>query len=269
MKSYLIVLAALIIAPGVYAQSPTYTLEDLNSMVEFSPGSQDGQFKWWVDDVNYLSKQWFWYRVGNEGQEYSIDTLLMPKEPKLLDANFNDGNDVLSVRYVSSTNSFMVDLIFTLTGAPWGSQTSDLAETIIITNTGTTPLDFHFFQYVDLNLGFESQDTVRFMNDNTVRQTSVGGPMASETVITPTSSHREIDYVPNTLGRLNDTLPTTLNDFSGPLTGDVSWAYQWDVEIAPKMGFVISKDKQITPEPATVAFLAVGSLVILRRRSMA
>lgn len=268
MKSYLIcVLAVTFIAPAAFAQ--TYTLNDLNSSVEFTPGSQDGQLKWWVDDVNYLTKQWFWYRVGSEGAEYSIDTLLMPNQPKLLDANYNVGDDVLALRYVSPTDTFMIDLIFTLSGAPWGSQTSDIAETIIITNKSTSPLDFHFFQYVDLNLGGESPDTAKFMNDNTVRQTSMNGPMASETVITPSASHREIDLVPNTLNRLNDLSATTLNDFAGPLTGDVSWAYQWDTVIAPGKAFMISKDKQIVPEPATVAFLALGSLAVLSRRRVA
>ena len=257
--------AALIAAAGALAQGPTY-IHDLNSRVEFTPGGPDGQLAWWVNDVNYLAKQWFWFRVGGEDREYSIDTLLMPNPPKLLDTNFNPGDDLLSLRYEDPVRNFRIDLAFLLTGAPAGTLASDIAETIIITNPGTTPLDFHFFQYVDLNLGGQSPDTARYMNDNAVRQTSTLGHRASETVITPAASHREIDFVPNTLSRLNDALPTTLNDFTGPLTGDVSWAYQWDTVIAPGKAFLISKDKQNTPQPPTKAMQAQGGLVLKRRR---
>ena len=70
-----------------------------------------------------------------------------------------------------------------------------------------------------------------------------------------------------------------MDPLGSPLTGDVTWAFQWDETIGPAGGvFVISKDMQISAsvvsEPATL--LLVGGalpfffshLVASRRRKM-
>ncbi|HSW44250.1 MAG TPA: PEP-CTERM sorting domain-containing protein [Phycisphaerae bacterium] len=158
----------------------------------------------------------------------------------------------------------MIDLVFHLAGTPPGAGRADLAESIKITNTGDAALDFHFFQYVDLNLS--PNDTVSFMNPNTVRQTA-GVLVASETVITPAPNHREVALAGITLAKLTDGAPTTLSGNAGPVSGDVTWAFQWDFVIPAKKAVLISKDKQlIVPEPATVLLAALGSLVLSRRR---
>jgi hypothetical protein len=90
----------------------------------------------------------------------------------------------------------------------------------------------------------------------------------SESVLVPQSSHHEVAYYDTTLYALNDGLPTTLSDLDGPLTdGDLTWAFQWDFSLAPGKTFLISKDKLITPEPATLGVLiAVGGVLLRRRR---
>ncbi|HSW45779.1 MAG TPA: PEP-CTERM sorting domain-containing protein [Phycisphaerae bacterium] len=260
----LLICALTTVAITSAAHGSVITLQDLNSVVEFNPASQNGQFTWRVDGVDYMAKQWFWYRIGGAGPESSVDTLnLLP--PKVTNNNFNPGDDTLALRYLGS--GFRIDIMFILTGTPWGSRWSDIAETITIANTGPVALDFHFFQYVDLNLGLgQSDDTAWFPHNNAVKQTTANGLVASETVITPVPSHREVKPVPITLNKLNDQLPTTLDGTSGPVTGDVGWAYQWDVTIPVGGAFQISKDKQIVPEPATTLFLVLGGLAVSRRR---
>src|SRR5574340_944668 len=53
-------------------------LTDQNSVTTVDVGSQAGQSSWLVDGVNQMSKQWFWYRIGN-GPEASIDTISAPQ----------------------------------------------------------------------------------------------------------------------------------------------------------------------------------------------
>ena len=86
-----------------------YTLTDQNSVMEIDPLSMDGQFTWVVDDVNYLSKQWFWYRTGSDTQEYSIDTLNLTWA-KTADLNPYPGDESMSLQYTKD-NEFVNCLI--------------------------------------------------------------------------------------------------------------------------------------------------------------
>jgi len=186
------------------------------------------------------------------------------------DTNFDSNPDTLFVRYAGA--GFTAEVRYTLAGGSAGSLASDLAEQISIHNVSTTPLDFHFFQYVDFDLlGSSGGDTAEFINGNTVKQWE-GISSLSETVITPLPSHREIDVYDVTLQKLNDALATTLTDLPalgvalGP--NDMTWAFQWDRVIEGGKTFQISKDKNLTgvPEPASLALLAFAVLLGSFRR---
>src|SRR5712692_11252737 len=57
------------------AQAAPVTLQDLNSSATIDPSLQSGMSNWTVNGTNQLSQQWFWYRTGSTGQEFSIETL--------------------------------------------------------------------------------------------------------------------------------------------------------------------------------------------------
>jgi hypothetical protein len=158
-------------------------------------------------------------------------------------------------------------LRLSLQGGAIGSQTSDMAEQIKITNTSSQPLDFHFFQYVDFNLS-ASADTAFMTNANTVDQFG-GGQSVSETVATPASSHHEIAVTPTILGLLTGGSALTLNDANSAGPDDVAWAFEWDATLASGGTLLISKDKHlIVPEPATfmLTALALGGLLLFPRK---
>jgi hypothetical protein len=93
----------------------------------------------------------------------------------------------------------------------------------------------------------------------------------SETVTSPGANRAEVGLFPQTLNALNDGGKTDLGNIGGPLTGDVTWAFQWDLVIAPGTSAQISKDKYLTvlvPEPSALALLAIGAVgyALSRRR---
>ena len=267
---------AILAASARQGHAQIVTLIDNNSTAQISTGSQAGMFNWSVDGQNQLAQQWFWYRIG-DNPEHSIDTI---SAPSFITPNAR----TLYTTYANAAYSVEVD--YSLTGSLPGSGHSDIGESIRINNLSAAPLDFHFFQYSDFDLGgTPGGQTVQLGKDlggffNEALQTGPGGTLdESITAAAPGANHGEAALFNSTLIKLNDGLPDTLNDNAGPVgPGDATWALQWDFLIAPNSSALISKDKYIqldttpsnpTPEPSSLVLTSLGlaGLALLKRRT--
>jgi hypothetical protein len=232
-----------------------FTLTDANSVAQFDTETPNNNFNWFVGGPDLLAQQSFWYRVGSAGPEQSVHVLPVGVQGTT-DANFDGNPDTLFVRYLGG--NFNVETTYNLVGGALGSGQSDLGEQIKIVNLQASPLDFHFFQYADLDLS--AFDAAVFTNTNAVDQFGIS-LRSSETVVTSVPSHREVALRPVTLNKLNDALPTTLIDNSAAGPGNVTWAFQWDVTIPAGSSFLISKDKgiRVIPEPVSALLFCVAA----------
>ena len=267
IRATLLVFVCALMAMGGTAHALVLGLQDGNSTVSIDVDSQHGLFDWTTDGVNLAPvvgggntdyRQWFWYRVGNT-PEASIDTLARGLTGTS-DGNGDGNPDTAIVNYTGG--GFTIQVKFSLVGEPIGSGTSSIGEQIRVQNTTASPLDFHFFQLGDFQLAppVPGNEVVSFVNNNTVLETGASGDM-QETVHTPVASHQEAEPWPVTINELNDGAPTILADNAGAGPGDITWAYQWDVSIAPGDSFLISKEMQaavIIPEPGTWSLVAVA-----------
>ena len=247
------------------ASAAIYRLEDLNSVAEVDDDSSTGMSSWIADGIDNLFQQWFWIRLG-DGAEQSIDTI-DPDGP-LADHQDNDydpGKESLQLRYEGA--GLRIDVSLELTGGTPGSGVSDLLEAISIHNLGDEELDLHLFQYVDFDLaGTAEDDTGEIIPPFGAIQTE-GAGYRSESADAPAPDRYEVGLSPTILDKLKDGDADDLNNSVGPITGDVSWAFQWDFVLEPEDSFIISKNKYlVVPEPYTLAILAIGLFALRPRR---
>ncbi len=262
-----LVAAAMAVALLAGTAGAVTTLSDGNSVAVIDSSSQGGMSSWVVDGQNYLFQQWFWYRLGETGGEQSIDTLGLTDET---------GFGTTSMRTTGRNDLLEVQITYVLTGGSLGSGRSDIGESIKLTNLTNQTQTVHFFQYSDFDLGNLSANTGVFVNTNKVRQTGDTVVLQETTVGPPDPDHRELGIFPSLRNQLDDGSPTTLADtpLGAALTGDVTWAYQWDFVLAPGASAVISKDKGILPVPEPLTVLGVlasagGIGAYIRRRQAA
>jgi hypothetical protein len=247
----------------------TYNLTNGNSTASIVADDPNGMRDWTVDGQTQLFRQWFWYRKGETGPEKSIDSL------SLVSANLVSPS-ILNTVYQSGS-IFSIEVNYSLLGGAIGSSSSSIGEQIRINNLTSSPLNFHFFQYVDFDLvGNILGDTVSLEQNaqglfEKAFQTK-GNAFFADEVVSPAANHGEVGLWGSILTKLEDNLPTTLNDTTGPVSGDTVWAFQWDMVIPANQSFDVAINKSVyiapVPEPSTVALLTVGlaALGFARRR---
>jgi len=269
------------------SRAVVYTLTDNNSTAIVDPNSQAGMSHWDLQGQNQLQQQWFWYGTDG-GAVQSIDKI-SPTPVVVM-----TGTRELTATYINA-GGYSVGIDYLLTGGPvvavGDTAVSDIGETIKISNLSAAPLVFHFYQYSYFNLNGLSKDTVQLGKNprglyNDALQQNVGPANTSagltETVTTPGANEGEVNFynhgVGDTLAKLNGGGPVTLGApyGAGPIgTNAVTWALEWDLNIAVGGSAIISKDKSlqvvIVPEPASLAVLGLGATAfsLWRRRQTA
>lgn len=232
------------------------TLSSGNSVARIDTGSALGLYSWTVDGVEHLSAQQLWFRVG-DNEENPISSA----EP----VGFTTNGQSATVQFAQGL--FDVDLNYALVGGALGSGQSQLAHIITLTNVADVPLDLHLFQYVDLDVDGEFDfNSVSFLSNDLARQIGPSGSIATVAVSDLLSSHRQVAFYPELLDALSDLSPTTLSDFTGPLAGDLTFAFQWDLTLGVGEVASLTLNENLIPEPASLVCLALCAAILLQRR---
>jgi hypothetical protein len=244
------------------AQAATGSLTDGNSSISLDLSSSAGMTSWLINGVNQVQQQWFWFRVGTSGGEQDISTISAPTITQSLSRQLTVAYDL--------PGQYGVTVKYNLTG---GSN-PQLSEAVTIFNHTAGALDFHFFQYGHVTLANSTANqSVAFTSDlsgiTSVGQTGPGGQSYQEAFLN-SGNRAEAGLLtdsPNTLAKLSDSNPTTLNNNASAGPGDPTYAVQWDFTINPGASKPVSIIIAV-PEPSLFALggLAVLALFQLKRQ---
>jgi len=268
----LVVSGALLLSSTGIAQNYTITSGGSSATLNLGDGSGGtgnlGMNDWDVGTGNQLAQQWFWYAIGNAAPT-SIDQL----PGSVMNASYAGPNN-LTVTYLNSQLSINIDYI--LTGNGVGSGSADVMEYIWIDNVSGSPVNLTFYQYSNFNLLGNNNNTVNITGssgDYTAANQTTGGPGGTgvaEVILSPSAVGAEAGLAGPTLSDVNNG---TLNGNTGPVTGNVAWAFQWAETIDAGGEMDILKDKGLEvmtiPEPSTVPLIALGMVALgltLRRK---
>jgi hypothetical protein len=237
--------------------------------------------------LNDVVQQWYWFRVGNTAEQQLNPGML--QSSATYDTDLDGDRDRLELQYAGP--GFTAFVNYSLKGSNVAEHKTELSRSVLIINTTAAPLQMSWIDYSDFSVTAAGRpeevthfpDWAQFLNasGNTIRQYDydgpfdVGGPLNSEmqVVVTPAPTSFELGLTtdPNSiLSRLNDGLPTLFNPagattLTGP--GDLAFALQWNFTLPAFGSYIIGEDLTIVPEPASVAMIALGTLLLLPRRS--
>lgn len=251
------------------SKAQIFNLTSGNSTVTINAERSYGMSDWTVDCVPQLYRQWFWYGLGTTGGEKPVNQLNMISAQQT-------GDNMLTTRYKKG-DQFSVEISYSLLGGAAGTGYSTIGEQIKIINLSNVALDFHFFQYVDFDLGGSSAgDTVQLGKNISGQFDSAyqnkGNSFFADEVISPAANHGQAGLYPSIYSSLIDGMPTTLTDSTGPVTGDATWAFQWDASIPVGGSFSVALNKSVfvtnIPEPTVLALVPVALALLggARRR---
>lgn len=258
--------AALLGVPAARpALAANVVLNSGNSSVTIDPTSTAGVEDWTINGQNQLNQEWFWFRVGNQKGQSSLNSLGTPKVTPI-------GGDMAELAYGPS-DGLQITVTYSLSGGQSSSKTSDLTDSIQINNDSGQSEKIHFFEYANFNLGDSTTgQSVTITDANTA--TVDGNGFQSQTVVSPTASDYDAMTYPKLLDDISSSSKSyTLSDTATSL-GDGEWGYEWTLTLPMCGSTVITGDSlitgttQVVPEPVSgpIAMLGLGGMFLSRPR---
>ncbi len=251
------VIAIFALAAPVATSRADVLLVNGNSQMTIDPTSALGAYQWIVNGNNCMSEDSFWYRIGSGGGQQPLSALVL----SATSFSTSLASETAAFQYSSPTSGLLLTVSYTLAGGSEGSGTSVFDVNVNLSNTGSSSVPLHLFEYANLSL--TNADTIQFPYapyDGDIVQSGTNGNLDSVITGTGLPSKFEAGWQASVLSDVSSA--TTLNEAAAAGPGNVASALQWDVALAPGKSFLISEATalQLTavPEPSTLVLLAVG-----------
>lgn len=255
------------VASYLPASAQVYTLTDGNAQVQMNVNGMAMMQTLSVDgSPSLVGREGFWSNLGG------------PVAPFSGMAQQTAAN---AVSFFRNSIGLPVDIDYVLTGGEPGSGEATLTETAHAANFVFGAAGFSLYNYNDFNL--TAHDHATFLApDSLLQQGDDGSTLTQTCSLLPT--HYEVNNPAVLLGEINQGVPTVkLSDTPAigtlypPAPGDVSFAFQWNLDFSPITRIDFSTTKHIylhgapstVPEPNSlllVAFGAIPGAALLKRK---
>lgn len=258
MYRYALVASLAVMAGSAYA----VTLTDLNSTLDLNLTTAIHN-NWDVDGqgVSLFESRYF-LRVGGGTND----------PVAALGGNTNSvlAPNVARVGFAGAGVQF--ELTSILKGGAAGSFSSGHAEVVRISNLTGAPITVSLFQYNDFDLNSTAGGDRAMLTSPVGMMQWEGTAMVNQNVTARVAPRWMIGSWP-TVGAFIAGTTNNLPNATSPLgPGDMTYAWQWEVTLAPARTpgstFVMSSDKvfQTVPEPASMLALGAGLAAVAARR---
>ena len=209
--------------------------------------------------VHHVNQHSWYFRDGDGGAASLVSTISAPTDTLF-------GTQGAEVVYAGS--DLTVTINYFLQANSNGTAASLAEQVTFESNFG---INLRLFQYNDYDIsGTPADDTATRLNSSTIVQ--FDGDFAATTGGTPIPDFSEIAPFSTLRQNIESTAGYNLNTPAGngigeTVSGDMTFAYQWNRNLGDGESFVLSTNKvAAVPEPATLAVLGFGALALLRRR---
>jgi hypothetical protein len=219
-----------------------------------------------------LFQNWWFYRVAGDTRERPFGnytktgggavTMTGSAAANVMTFNLTETDAAAVTRFTSV-------LTFTITNVANGTQ---VAQRLVVTNPGATPLSLSFFNYADYDVPTASSNTATGGLGGITVTNTAATQFGQHTPLTPANAFQVMPF--STLrGLLADTAVNNLSNSGLPFAaGDYTGAFQWDLTIAAGDSAIIdvalsNLNSLAVPEPGTIALMGmtgISSLIAFR-----
>lgn len=258
MYRYALVASLAVVAGAAHA----VTLTDLNSNIDLNLATADHN-NWKVDGqgVSLFASAYF-LRVG-AGTNNAVSALGGNTSSVL-------APNVARVGFAGAGVQF--ELTSIMKGGANGSFSAGHAEIVRISNMTAAPITISLFQYNDFDLGGTALGDRAMLTSPVGMMQWDGATVVNQNVTARVAPRWMIGTWPTVSSLISGTTNNLPNATSPLGPGDMTYAWQWEVTLAPARTagstFVMSSDKiyQSVPEPASMLALGAGLAAVAARR---
>jgi hypothetical protein len=253
-----------------------------------------------IQDLN----QWFMFYRLDSGANQSVGTLFL-RFSGTQDTNFDGLPDQISATYGNADNSLLIATSSTIIGS--GTNTnpsfqSTVVRSMSVRSTFATPTDVHLFSLTNLALTQVESPTgsnnwvqdpgptfaqqlgrnIRVWQNNPANELVTDSRTDSDALNMPSkfeiaTDNASIAALINKLATGTGDLASTFSGSTGPVIAgqiggptnkaSIAYALQYDILGMTNSTYLTNETLTVTPEPASLALLAIGgSMMMMRRR---